>query len=157
MAHILAAQLPLPGGHTLLGQDIARQRGRHLQFKALAVGFHLAAQHAVHPAVAQLVIHTQAVVLPAVTRLFFGQGHRFKGRLCRLCQTAQVLLGPFFFHNFSPSSAHTALPYAVCHFQFPASLRETLCSLYRKFLCHSVAAVMPCRTANKKRYNAALL
>jgi len=78
VAHILAAQLPLPGRHALFRQHIACQRCAHFQLPAFAVRFHSAVQHTVHTAIAQLVVHPQAIVLPAVTKRCFGQGHCLK-------------------------------------------------------------------------------
>ena len=78
VAHILAAQFPLPGCHALFRQHIACQRCAHFQLPAFAVRFHSAVQHTVHTAIAQLVVHPQAIVLPAVTKRCFGQGHCLK-------------------------------------------------------------------------------
>ena len=50
----------------------------HFQLPAFAVRFHSAVQHTVHTAIAQLVVHPQAIVLPAVTTRRFGQGHCLK-------------------------------------------------------------------------------
>ena len=108
VAHIVAAQLPFPGRHALFGQDIACQRCRHLQLPALAVRFHDAAQHTVHPSAAQLIVHLQAFVLPAGFRLFFGQADAVKHRLCSLHKTVQILLGPLFFHCIFPIIMHRA-------------------------------------------------
>lgn len=104
MVHVVAAQLPLTRGHPVLRQVAARQRRGHLQFPYLAVRNDLAAQYAVYLPIAQLIVHHQAVILPAAGCFFvrFGQGHVLKGGLCAAHKFAQVLLSPFFLHAFFP-------------------------------------------------------
>ena len=104
VVHVVAAHLPLARGHPVLRQVVARQRRGHLQFPYLAVRNDLAAQYAVYLPIAQLVVHHQAVILPAAGCFFvrFGQGHVLKGGLCAAHKFAQVLLGPFFLHAFFP-------------------------------------------------------
>ena len=97
VVHVLAAELPLPRGHPVLRQAAARQRCRHLQLPYLALGHDLAPQHAVHLPVAQLVVHHQAVVLPADGCRLLVQprsGSRPRKRACRVLRTntLQVLL-----------------------------------------------------------------
>ena len=114
VVHVLAAEFTLPRGHTVLRQAAARQRSRHLQLPDLAFGQNLAAQHAVHLPVAQLVVHHQAVVLPVadICLVQLGQVHRLEGRLCLLHKLPQVLLGPFILHAFfSPSSRCPVSPF----------------------------------------------
>ena len=104
VVHVVAAHLPLPRGHPVFGQIIACQRGRHLQLPHLAVCHDTAAQHTVHLTAAQLVVHHQAVVLPAAVGVLvhLRQAHILKHRPRTLDELPQVLLSPFIFHAFFP-------------------------------------------------------
>ncbi len=104
VVHVVAAHLPLPRGHPVFGQVIACQRGRHLQLPYLAVGHDTAAQHTVHLTAAQLVVHHQAVVLPAAVGVLvhLRQAHILKHRPRTFDELPQVLLSPFIFHAFFP-------------------------------------------------------
>lgn len=104
VVHVVAAHLPFPRGHPVFGQVIACQRGRHLQLPHLAVGHDTAAQHTVHLTAAQLVVHHQAVVLPAAVGVLvhLRQAHILKHRPRTFDELPQVLLSPFIFHAFFP-------------------------------------------------------
>ena len=104
VVHVVAAHLPLPRGHPVFGQVIACQRGRHLQLPHLAVCHDTAAQHTVHLTAAQLVVHHQAVVLPAAVGVLvhLRQAHILKHRPRTFDELPQVLLSPFILHAFFP-------------------------------------------------------
>ena len=77
---------------------------RHLQLPHLAVGHDTAAQHTVHLTAAQLVVHHQAVVLPAAVGVLvhLRQAHILKHRPRTFDELPQVLLSPFILHAFFP-------------------------------------------------------
>ena len=114
VVHIVAAQLPLPRGHPVFGQVAACQRRSHLHLPYLAVCHDAAAQHTVHLTAAQLVVHHQAVVLPAAVGVLvhLRQAHILKHRPRTFDESPQLLFRPFLFHAF--------LPIFRAGFSFPA-------------------------------------
>ena len=112
----------------------------------------MAAQHAVHAAIPQFIIHMQARVLPAFAGLLFGQGHSLERCLCRLRKAAQILFRPFFLHVFIFPIICAQHSHTLCANPYPRFSRGELCSIVPRlpfsFCCRE--------HINKKWYNAAL-